>query len=59
VHPSHLNHSHPSHSQTSRLLTSSLSFQFPEQPSVCEACRFLSFSFQSFIAPTFRNRFYL
>ncbi len=40
-------HTHPSHSQTSRLLTSSLSLGVPfhEQPSVCETCRFLSFSF--------------
>ena len=42
-------HTHPSHSETSRLLTSSLSlvpvFQSPVQPSVCEACRSLSFSF--------------
>jgi hypothetical protein len=36
-------HTHPSHSQTSRLLTSSLS-QFQDQPSVCEACKFLTFS---------------
>jgi hypothetical protein len=26
-------------------------FQFHDQPSVCEACRFLIFSFQSFITP--------
>jgi len=41
-------HTHPSHSQTSRLsclLTSSLSFQSVAQPSVCEACRSFSFSF--------------
>jgi len=39
-------HTHRSHSQTSRLLTSSLSlvFQSPAQPSVCEVCRSLSFS---------------
>jgi hypothetical protein len=40
-------HIHPSHSQTSRLLTSSLSlgvpdFQFHDQPSVCEARKSLS-----------------
>ncbi len=37
-------HTHPSHSQTSRLLTSSLSLgvQFHDQPSVCEARRSLS-----------------
>jgi hypothetical protein len=40
-------HTHPSHSQTSRLLTSSLSLgvQSPTQPSVCEVCRSLRFSF--------------
>ena len=45
-------HTHPSHSQTSRLLTSSLFlgipvqlFQFLEQPSVCESCRFIIFRF--------------
>jgi hypothetical protein len=40
-------HTHPSHSQTSRLLTSSLSVgvPVPTQPSVCETCRSLSFSF--------------
>ncbi len=51
-------HTHPSHSQTSRLLTLFLTslytrlylyvFQFPEIPSVCESCRFLSFSFLVF-----------
>ena len=43
-------HTHTSHSQTSRLLTSSLSLgvPVPQQPSVCEACRFLSFSFLVF-----------
>jgi hypothetical protein len=50
-------HTHPSHSQTSRLLTLLLTslytrlylyvFQFPEIPSVCESCRFLSFSFMN------------
>jgi hypothetical protein len=39
-------HTHPSHSQISRLLTSSLSlFQYPTQPSVCETCRSLIFNF--------------
>jgi hypothetical protein len=45
-------HTHPSHSQTSLLLTSSLSlgetrkvFQSPTQPSVYETCRSLSFRF--------------
>ena len=41
-------HTHPSHSQTSRLLTSSLSLGVPvPRPThgVSEACRFLSFSF--------------
>jgi hypothetical protein len=40
-------HTHPSHSQTSRLLTSSLSLGVPvllfyDQPSVCETCKSLS-----------------
>ena len=34
-------------------------FLFPEEPSVCETCRLLSFSVQSFITLTFRNRFCL
>jgi hypothetical protein len=40
-------HTHPSHSQTSRLLTSSLSLGVPVPctPSVCEGCRSLSFNF--------------
>ena len=40
-------HTHPSHSQTSRLLTSSLSLvlQFRDQPRECESCRFLNSSF--------------
>jgi hypothetical protein len=38
-------HTHPSHSQTSRLLTSSLSFQSLPQPSVSETCRSLRCSF--------------
>ncbi len=44
-------HTHPSHSQNSRLLTSSLSLGVPvplytpAQPSVLETCRSLSFSF--------------
>ena len=39
-------HTHITHSQSSRLLTSSLSLgvPVPEQPSVCEACKFLRFS---------------
>jgi hypothetical protein len=39
-------HTHPSHSQTSRLLTSSLylGVPVPAQPSACEACRSHSFS---------------
>jgi hypothetical protein len=42
-------HTHPSHSQTSRLVTSYLSLGVPapqsnDQPSVCEARKFLSFS---------------
>jgi hypothetical protein len=49
-------HTHPSHSETSRLLTSSLSlvpvFQSPAQPSVSETVRSLSFRFESFITPT-------
>jgi hypothetical protein len=38
---------HPAHSQTSRLLTSSLSLgvPVPRPTRVCEACRFLIFSF--------------
>jgi hypothetical protein len=53
-------HTHPSHSQTSRLLIPRLYlwvFQFPHQPSVWEEGRFLTFSFQSFITPTLWNRF--
>jgi hypothetical protein len=50
-------HSHPSHSQTSRLLTSSPSLsdkvsQFFTQPSVCETCGSFNFSVLSFITPT-------
>ncbi len=40
-------HTHPSHSETSRLLTSSLSLgvPVPESPSVYESCSSLSFDF--------------
>ncbi len=40
-------HTHPSHSQTSRLLTSSLSLGIPVPRStrVCETCRFIIFRF--------------
>ncbi len=40
-------HTHPSHSQTSRLLTSSLSsgVPSPDPPSVCDVCRSLRFRF--------------
>ncbi len=40
-------HTHPSHPQNSRLLTSSLSLgvPVPRTPSVCETCRSLSFRF--------------
>jgi hypothetical protein len=40
-------HTHPSHSQASRLLTCLCLevFQFPDQLSVCEACRCLNHSF--------------
>ena len=39
-------HTHPSHSQTSRLLTSSLILRCSSPPPrVCEACRSLTFNF--------------
>ena len=45
----------PSHSWTSRLLTSSISLGVSSlfcRTTQCESCRFLNFSFQSLIVPT-------
>ena len=46
VHIVSKSHTHPSHSETSRLLTSSLSLgvPVPNEPSVCQDCRSLNFS---------------